>query len=58
MTSNIADSVNAMFDEEREFPIVALVDEINKRFALSFHQRLWNWCTMRINLFPPLKNTY
>ncbi|XP_015158941.1 uncharacterized protein [Solanum tuberosum] len=28
-----------MFDVEREFPIVALFDEINRRFALLFHQR-------------------
>ncbi|KAH0652858.1 hypothetical protein KY289_030536 [Solanum tuberosum] len=39
MTSNIAESVNSMFDVEREFPIVALFDEINRRFALLFHQR-------------------
>ena len=28
-----------MFDVEREFPIVSLFDEINRRFALLFHQR-------------------
>ena len=39
MMSNIADSVNAMFDVEREFPIVALFDEINWIFALLFHHR-------------------
>ncbi|XP_049391160.1 uncharacterized protein LOC125855479 [Solanum stenotomum] len=39
MTSNIAESVNSMFDVEIEFPIVALFDEINRRFALLFHQR-------------------
>ncbi|TMW99162.1 hypothetical protein EJD97_002965, partial [Solanum chilense] len=39
MTSNITESVNAMFDVEREFPIVSLFDEINMRFALLFHQR-------------------
>ena len=39
ITSNIAESVNAMFDVEREFPIVSLFDEINRRFALLFHQR-------------------
>ncbi|XP_049414757.1 uncharacterized protein LOC125877535 [Solanum stenotomum] len=37
MTSNIAESENSMFDVEREFPIVALFDEINRRFALLFH---------------------
>ncbi|KAH0716590.1 hypothetical protein KY290_012745 [Solanum tuberosum] len=39
MTSNIVESINSMFDVEREFPIVALFDEINKRFALLFYQR-------------------
>ncbi|XP_015160483.1 uncharacterized protein [Solanum tuberosum] len=39
MTSNIAESVNSMFDVEREFAIVALFDEINRRFAFLFHQR-------------------
>ena len=39
MTSNITESVNAMFDVEREFPIVALFDEINWIFALLFHHR-------------------
>ena len=39
MTSNIAESVNAMFNIEREFSIVALFDEINRRFALLFHQK-------------------
>ncbi|KAG5627695.1 hypothetical protein H5410_012913 [Solanum commersonii] len=38
MTSNIAESVNSMFDVGREFPIVILFDEINRRFALLFHQ--------------------
>ncbi|TMW88832.1 hypothetical protein EJD97_018017, partial [Solanum chilense] len=28
-----------MFNVEREFPISALFDEINRRFALLFHQR-------------------
>ena len=39
MTSNITESVYAMFDVEREFPIVSLFDEFNRRFALLFHQR-------------------
>ena len=39
MTSNIMKSVNAKFDVEREFPVVALFDEINRRFALLFHHR-------------------
>ena len=39
MTSNIVKSMNAMFDVEREFPIVTLFDEINMRFAKLFHER-------------------
>ncbi|KAH0670093.1 hypothetical protein KY289_024586 [Solanum tuberosum] len=39
MTSNITESVNAMFEVEREFPIVVLFDEINMRFAKLFHER-------------------
>ena len=39
MKSDIAKLVNAMFDIEREFPIVALFDEINWIFALLFHHR-------------------
>ncbi|XP_015054787.1 uncharacterized protein LOC107001141 [Solanum pennellii] len=39
MTSNITKSVNSMCDVEREFTIVALFDEINRRFALLFHHR-------------------
>ncbi|KAH0661352.1 hypothetical protein KY284_026283 [Solanum tuberosum] len=39
MTSNIAESMNAMFEVEREFPIVALFDEINMKFANLFHER-------------------
>ena len=39
MTSNIVESVNAMFEVEREFSIVALFDEINLRFAKIFHER-------------------
>ncbi|XP_060190840.1 uncharacterized protein LOC132620160 [Lycium barbarum] len=39
MTSNIAESLNSMFNVEREFPIIALFDVINKRFAEKFHER-------------------
>ena len=39
MMSNIVVSVNDMFDVEKELIIVTLFDEINRRFALSFHQR-------------------
>ncbi|KAH0779304.1 hypothetical protein KY290_005731 [Solanum tuberosum] len=43
MTSNITESVNVMFDVERKFPIVALFDEINRRFALLFTRDVWSW---------------
>ncbi|XP_069147079.1 uncharacterized protein [Solanum lycopersicum] len=39
MTSNIVESVNVMFDVEREFNIFTLFDEISRRFALLFYQR-------------------
>ncbi|XP_059294527.1 uncharacterized protein LOC132047508 [Lycium ferocissimum] len=40
MTTNIAESVNAMFNVEREFSIIALFDSINRRFTEKFHERL------------------
>ncbi|KAG5610938.1 hypothetical protein H5410_022219 [Solanum commersonii] len=39
MTTNIAESVNSMFLDERECPITALFDAINRRFAEKFHER-------------------
>ncbi|XP_059306239.1 uncharacterized protein LOC132057629 [Lycium ferocissimum] len=39
MTTNIVESVNAMFNVEREFPINARFDAINRRFAEKFHER-------------------
>ncbi|KAH0657020.1 hypothetical protein KY285_031902 [Solanum tuberosum] len=39
MTTNIAESVNSMFLDEREYPITALFDAINRRFAEKFHER-------------------
>ncbi|KAG5577494.1 hypothetical protein H5410_057628 [Solanum commersonii] len=39
MTTNIAESVNSMFLDEREYPITALLDAINRRFAEKFHER-------------------
>ncbi|TMW90973.1 hypothetical protein EJD97_014982, partial [Solanum chilense] len=47
-----------IFDVEREFPIVALFDKINRRFALYFTRGVWNWCTLQIDLFLQLKKTY
>ncbi|KAG5610946.1 hypothetical protein H5410_022227 [Solanum commersonii] len=39
MTTNIVKSVNSMFLNEREYPITALFDAINRRFAEKFHER-------------------
>ncbi|KAH0707409.1 hypothetical protein KY290_011965 [Solanum tuberosum] len=39
MTTNIAESVNSMFLDEREYPITALFDAINMQFAEKFHKR-------------------
>ncbi|XP_055822113.1 uncharacterized protein LOC129890619 [Solanum dulcamara] len=39
MTTNIAESINSMFLAEREFPITALFNSINRRFAQKFHER-------------------
>ncbi|KAL3371346.1 hypothetical protein AABB24_008068 [Solanum stoloniferum] len=39
MTTNIVESVNSMFLDEREYPITALFDAINRRFAEKFHER-------------------
>ncbi|XP_070013315.1 uncharacterized protein [Nicotiana sylvestris] len=39
LTTNIDESVNSMFLLEREFPITALFDAINRRFAQKFHER-------------------
>lgn len=39
MTTNIAESINAMFLDEREYPITALFDEINRRYGEKFHER-------------------
>ncbi|KAG5631136.1 hypothetical protein H5410_002853, partial [Solanum commersonii] len=38
---NITETVNDMFAIEREFPIVALFDEINRRFAY-FTRGVWS----------------
>ncbi|XP_059316210.1 uncharacterized protein LOC132067097 [Lycium ferocissimum] len=39
MTTNAAESINSMFNVEREFPIIALFDSINRRFTEKFHER-------------------
>ncbi|KAH0722838.1 hypothetical protein KY290_005493 [Solanum tuberosum] len=38
MTTNIVESVNSIFLDEREYPINALFDAINRRFAEKFHE--------------------
>ncbi|XP_059289081.1 uncharacterized protein LOC132042573 [Lycium ferocissimum] len=39
MMTNAAESVNSMFNVEREFSITALFDSINRRFTEKFHER-------------------
>ncbi|XP_060177735.1 uncharacterized protein LOC132607658 [Lycium barbarum] len=39
MMTNAAKSVNSMLNVEREFPITALFDSINRRFTEKFHER-------------------
>lgn len=39
MTTNIAESVNSMFLEEKELPIIALFNSINRRLAQKFHEK-------------------
>jgi len=34
MTSNIAESVNSLFGDEREFPIKAMFEKISKNIAI------------------------
>ena len=46
-----------MFDVEREFPISALFDEINRRFTLLFHQRHMN-LVHSANRFVPSTEKY
>ncbi|KAG5581956.1 hypothetical protein H5410_052583, partial [Solanum commersonii] len=39
MTTNIVESINSIFFDEREYLITALFDAINRRFAEKFHER-------------------
>jgi len=39
MTTNIVESVNSMFLDERKYSITALFDAINRRFAEKFYER-------------------
>ena len=58
MTSNIVESVNAMFEVEREFPIVALFDEINRRFAVKFHERRIEFANSPNRFVPKVEKKY
>ncbi|XP_059292330.1 uncharacterized protein LOC132045765 [Lycium ferocissimum] len=58
MTSNIAESVNSMFNVEREFPITALFDAINRRFAENFMRGVWSSSTHQTSLFLQLKKNF
>ena len=39
MTSNIAESVNSLFSDEREFPIKAMFEKISEKYSDFFNER-------------------
>lgn len=39
MTSNIVESVNSLFGDEREFPIKAMVEKISQKYGKFFNKR-------------------
>ncbi|XP_049400113.1 uncharacterized protein LOC125864245 [Solanum stenotomum] len=52
LTSNIAESVNAMFNEAREFPIIALFNDISKRWLEKFHERRMAYAKLKTTFVP------
>ncbi|KAG5616696.1 hypothetical protein H5410_016520, partial [Solanum commersonii] len=52
LTSNIAESVNAMFNEAREFPIIALFNDISKRWSEKFHERRMAYAKLKTTFVP------
>ncbi|XP_059301867.1 uncharacterized protein LOC132053780 [Lycium ferocissimum] len=52
LTSNIAESVNSMFNEEREFPITALFDAISRRWSEIFHERQMTYVNLTTIFVP------
>ncbi|XP_049410410.1 uncharacterized protein LOC125873542 [Solanum stenotomum] len=52
LTSNIAESVNAMFNEAREFPIIALFNDISKRWSEKFHERRMAYTKLKTTFVP------
>ncbi|KAG5569940.1 hypothetical protein H5410_059706 [Solanum commersonii] len=52
LTSNIAESVNAMFNEAREFPIIALFNDISKRWSEKFHERRMTYAKLKTTFVP------
>ncbi|KAM3393896.1 hypothetical protein P3S68_002897 [Capsicum galapagoense] len=55
MTINIAESINAVLLDEREFSITTLFDTINKRFAKIFHERRMIFLDIGIKFFPSME---
>ena len=39
MTSNIAESVNSLFGDEREFPIKAMFEKLSEKYSNFFNER-------------------
>ncbi|KAG5593384.1 hypothetical protein H5410_043898 [Solanum commersonii] len=52
LTSNIVESVNAMFNEAREFPIIALFNDISKRWSKKFHERRMAYAKLKTTFVP------
>ena len=58
MTTNAAESVNSMFNVEREFPITALFDSINRRFTEKFHERRMEFIDSPTIFVPLMEKKY
>ncbi|XP_060185021.1 uncharacterized protein LOC132614568 [Lycium barbarum] len=56
LTSNIVESVNSMFNEEREFPITALFDAISRRWSEIFHERRMTYVNLTTIFVPSAEN--
>ncbi|KAH0683251.1 hypothetical protein KY290_021839 [Solanum tuberosum] len=52
LTSNIVESVNAMFNEAREFPIIALFNDISKRWSEKSDERRMAYAKLKITFVP------
>ncbi|KAG5584528.1 hypothetical protein H5410_044962, partial [Solanum commersonii] len=52
LTSNIAEVINAMFNEAREFPIIALFNDIRKKLSEKFHERRMAYAKLKTTFVP------